>query len=114
MLKAYERAKYLDRNLHDLLLNNRSGVLDLKEKFSGSKVRKEIGEENEYPTIWSYLWAANSGANTTYGPTKSHIKSLEIANKIYLDIEMNYKKIETAIKPLESQLKKIGAPKIKK
>ena len=114
MLKAYERAKYLDSNLHDLLLNNRSEILDLKEKFSGSKVRKEIGEENEYPTIWSYLWAANSGANTTYGPTKSHIKSLEIANKIYLDIEMNYKKIETAIKPLESQLKKIGAPKIKK
>ncbi|OUV75458.1 MAG: glycosyl hydrolase, partial [Flavobacteriales bacterium TMED123] len=114
MLKAYERATLLDNKLHDSLLNNRKKVLDLQEKFGGSQVRKEIGEENEYPTIWSYLWSANSGANTTYGPTKSHKKNLDIANKILLDIEMNYKKIEKAIKPLESQLKKIGAPKIKK
>ena len=114
MLKAYERATSLDKKLHDSLLNNRNKILDLQEKFGGSQVRKEIGEENEYPTIWSYLWSANSGANTTYGPTKSHKKNLNIANKILLDIEMNYKKIEKAIKPLESQLKKIGAPKIKK
>ena len=114
MLKAYERATSLDKNLHNSLLNNRNEILDLQKKFGGSQVRKEIGEENEYPTIWSYLWSANSGANTTYGPTKSHKKSLDIANKILLHIEMNYKKIEKAIKTLEDQLKKIGAPKIKK
>ena len=37
-----------------------------------------------------------------------------IANKILLDIEMNYKKIKKTITPLEDQLKNIGAPKIKK
>ena len=114
MLKAYERATFLDENLHISLLNHRNEVLDLQNKFGGSQVRKEIGEENEYPTIWSYLWSANSGANTTYGPTKSHIKYLDIANKMLLDIEMNYKKIEKSIKPLEDQLKKINAPRIKK
>jgi len=114
MLKAYERATSLDKKLHDSLLNNRNKILDLQKKFGGSQVRKEIGEENEYPTIWSYLWAANSGANTTYGPTISHKKNLNIANKIFLDIEINYKKIEKTIKPLEEQLKKIGAPIIKK
>ena len=113
MLKAYERATSLDENLHLSLLNYRKTVLDLQKKFGGSKVRKEIGEENEYPTIWSYLWSANSGANTTYGPTKSHKKYLDIANKMLLDIEMNYKKIENSIKPLDGQLKKINAPKIK-
>ena len=113
MLKAYERAASLDKKLHDLLLNNRNKVLDLQKKLGGSQVRKEIGEENEYPTMWSYLWAANSGANTTYGPTKSHKKSLNIANQILLDIEMNYKKIKKTINPLKDQLKKIGAPKIK-
>ena len=74
---------------------------------------KEIGEEIEYPTIWSYLWSARSGANTTYGPTKLHKKNLDIANKMLLDIEKNYKKIEKDIKPLEDQLKKINAPKMK-
>ncbi|MAO71791.1 MAG: glycosyl hydrolase [Flavobacteriales bacterium] len=113
MLKAYERATSLDKNLHSSLLNNRIKILDLEKKFGGSQVRKEIGEENEYPTIWSYIWSASNGAYTTYGPTKSHKKYLEIANKMLLDIEINYKKIENTIKPLEVQLKKINAPKIK-
>ena len=113
MLKAYERAASLDKNLLDLLLNNRNKVLDLQKKFGGSKVRKEIGEENEYPTVWSYLWSVSSGANTTYGPTKLHKKNLDIANKMLLDIEMNYKKIEKDIKPLEERLKNINAPIIK-
>ena len=95
------------------MLNNRDKILDLQNKFGGSQVLKEIGEENEYPTIWSYLWSASSGSNTTYGPTKLHKKNLEIANKILLDIEMKYKKIKKDIKPLEDQLKKINAPKIK-
>jgi hypothetical protein len=114
MLKAYERATSLDENLHYSLLNNRNKILDLQKKLGGSQVRKEIGEENEYPSMWSYLWSASSGANSTYGPTKSHKKSLEIAKKIFLELEINYKKIEIGIKPLVDQLKKIGAPKIKK
>ena len=111
MLKAYERATSLDKNLHSSLLNNRIKILDLEKNFGGSQVRKEIGEENEYPTIWSYIWSASNGAYTTYGPTKSHKKYLEIANKMLLDIEINYKKIENTIKPLEVQLKKINAQK---
>ena len=59
------------------------------------------------------MWSTSNGVNTTYGPTKSHKKYLDIANKMLLDIEINYKKIEKAIKPLEFQLKNINAPKIK-
>ena len=114
MLKAYERATSLNKNLHISLLNNRTKILDLQEKLGGSKVRKEIGEENEYPSMWSYLWSASSGSNSTYGPTKTHKKSLESANKIFFELKNNFKNIEKDIKPLEEQLNKIGAPKIKK
>ena len=112
MLKAYERGNALDKKLHNSLLVKRNEILDLQTKLEGSQVRKEIGEENEYPSLWTYLWSASSGTNTTYGPTKSHKKSLDIASKIFLDIELSYKKIEKSISPLEDQLNKINAPKI--
>ena len=112
MLKAYERGNALDKKLHNSLLVKRNEILDLQTKLEGSQVRKEIGEENEYPSLWTYLWSASSGTNTTYGPTKSHKKSLDIASKILLNIELSYKNIEKSISPLEDQLNKINAPKI--
>ena len=114
MLKAYKRAALLDEDLHATLLENRIKVMVLLEKLGGSQARKEIGEENEFPSMWSYLWSASSGANSTYGPTKTHEKSLETANKIFIDIKNDYNEIDLAIKPLNIQLEKIEAPEIKK
>ncbi|MFL2574267.1 MAG: glycosyl hydrolase [Flavobacteriales bacterium] len=114
MLKSYKRATLLDEDLHATLLENRIKVMVLLEKLGGSQARKEIGEENEFPTMWSYLWSASSGANSTYGPTKTHEKSLETANKIFIDIKNDYNEIDLAIKPLNIQLEKIEAPEIKK
>ena len=59
------------------MLNNRNKVLDLQKKFGGSKVRKEIGEENEYPTVWSYLWSVSSGA-TQHMDQQNYIKRIWI------------------------------------
>jgi photosystem II stability/assembly factor-like uncharacterized protein len=114
MLKAYKRGELLDKNLHSNLLENRIKIMTLLENLGGSQARKEIGEENEFPSMWSYLWSASSGANSSYGPTKTHEKSLETANKIFMDIENDYKEIYEAIKPLDSKLEKIGAPEIRK
>lgn len=114
MLKAYERGSSLDENLHSSLLNNRNKILDLQKDLGGSQVRKEIGEENEYPSMWSYLWSASGGANSTYGPTQTHKKSLETANKIFLELKIIYVNIEMSVKPMTEQLKNVGAPKIKK
>jgi photosystem II stability/assembly factor-like uncharacterized protein len=114
MLKSYKRAALLDEDLHATLLENRIKVMALLEKLGGSQARKEIGEENEFPSMWSYLWSASSGANSTYGPTKTHKKSLETANKIFIDIKNDYNEIDLAIKPLNIQLEKIEAPEIKK
>jgi len=70
MLKAYKRGELLDKNLHTTLLENRIKIMTLLENLGGSQARKEIGEENEFPSMWSYLWSASSGANSSYGPTK--------------------------------------------
>jgi hypothetical protein len=113
MLKAYERGKGLDGKLQSDLLNARAKCLDLQQKTNGSKSRSEIGEKNEYPTIWTYLWAASGSANSTYGPTKSHKKSLTIANKIFNELTLELNAIKNLVNPLKNKMETISAPLIR-
>ncbi|CAL2083148.1 VPS10 domain-containing protein [Tenacibaculum sp. 190524A05c] len=112
MLKAYDRAQKTDENLHAELLKLRNQILDLEQQFGGSKVRSEVGEKNEYPTIWDYMWPAS--ARSSYGPTKAHLKYMSNAQKLYNKMSTDLKLIKSALTPLESQLERIGAPKVKK
>ena len=83
-LKAYERSKYIKKSLHSDLLDMRKEILELEQKIGGSKVRSEIGEQNEYPRMRDYLWAASG--SSTYGPTEMHKQSLANAEKIFIEI----------------------------
>ena len=114
LLVSYERASKIDDTLHNTLLKSRDLTLSLEKQISGSKARSSIGEKNEYPTIWSYLWSASGSSNSTYGPTQTHKKSLNIANKIYVELKTDFESITELIKTIEINLKKIGAPAIKK
>ncbi len=113
MLKAYDRATSSDKNLHEALLKLRGQILDLEQQIGGSNSRSEVGEKNEYPTIWDYIWPA-SGNSSTYGPTEAHLKSLKNANTLFNEMAMKLKSIKEAMSPMEGKLEKIGAPKLKK
>ena len=113
MLKAYDKAESSEENLHAELLKLRNQILNLEQKTGGSEVRSEVGEKNEYPTIRDYIWPASS-SSSTYGPTKSQIKSLSNANALFNEMTVNLKGIKDAIVPLEGKLERIGAPKFKK
>ncbi|MCH2192733.1 glycosyl hydrolase [Kordia sp.] len=112
MLKAYDRAPKSNENLHTKLLTLRDQILDIDQQFNGSKVRREVGEKDEYPTIRDYMWAASAG--TTYGPTKAHLKYLDNATKLFNQMATKLQEVKDAMTPLEGQLKNIGAPRIKK
>ena len=112
MLTAYQRAPKSDEILHAGLLKLRDQILDVEQQFGGSKARGEVGEKNEYPTIRDYVWSAS--ANTTYGPTKAHLKYLSNANKLFDEMTTKLKQIKDSIAPLEGKLEKTGAPKMKK
>ena len=111
MLKAYDRAQFLDTTLHSNLLNIREKVLNLKQKIVGSKVRSQIGEQNEYPRMRDYLWAASG--SSTYGPTKMHKQSLTNAEIIFLELSSEFSTIKKLIEPLLIQLESIKAPPVK-
>ena len=109
----YVRAETTDSDLLSMILSLRDKTLDLEIKLGGSKVRKEIGEEYEYPTMWTYLWSASGGTNSTYGPTASHKKSFENANQIFSTINSEFKNLHNQYEEVAPKLESIGAPKIK-
>ena len=113
MLKSYEKATSLDEKLQSSILKLREKCLNIEQELNGSKVRSEIGEKNEYPTLWTYLWAASGSANSSYGPTKSHKKSLDIASVILSDLESKLNIIKSSINTYLKDLNKIGAPSVK-
>ena len=111
LFKAYERSKHIDESLQIDLINLRNEILSLEQKIGGSKLRSEIGEQNDYPRMRDYLWSASG--SSTYGPTKTHKKSLDNADKIFFELNTELKNIKKKIPPIIIRLEKIDAPTIK-
>ncbi len=113
MLTAYDQAKRSDEALLSDLLKVRNQFLDIEQQFGGSKARKEVGENEEYPSMKDYLWSA-SGTYNTYGPTKSHLEYLGYAKKLSDEMTTELDNIQESLAALEKRLQGIGAPRIKK
>jgi photosystem II stability/assembly factor-like uncharacterized protein len=96
----------LDIELHQL----RQDLLVLDEQLNGNRSKGEVGETTK-PTIISRYYASLGSSNSTYGPTQTQKRSLEIAAtqfkelKTALDIILN----ETLPK-IEKDLINAGAP----
>ena len=112
-LKAYEKANLTDEELHTRLIEIRERNLDIEQKMNGSKSRSEIGEKNEFPTIWNYLWAAYGSSRSTYGPTQTHKESLQNASTIHDELKSEVDIIIKLLDPIENDLKRIKAPKVR-
>ena len=110
---AYERAQLTNTEIQKSIVNLRDEILKLELKMSGSKVRSEIGEKNEYPTLWTYLWSARGSSNSSYGPTQTHKSSLEYANLLFTEINEKYIVCKKSAENLITELDKLGAPQIK-
>ena len=113
LLKSYERAEYVDSILHIELLDARMNILKLKQKMNGSKSRDEVGEEDEYPTIWTYLWSANGSSRSTYGPTMSHREYFNHASDIFNQLNNQYLELNTDIDKIIKKFNLINSPKIR-
>ncbi len=110
---AYERAHLTNADLQKRIVKLRDEILKLELKLNGSKVRSEIGEKSEYPTLWTYLWSARGSSYSSYGPTKTHKSSYENANLLFTDINDKYKIHKKSAEILINELDKVNAPQIK-
>ena len=100
----------LDTKLYQLTQD----LLKIQEQLYGNQSKNEIGEKNN-PTVRSRLSAATNGVeNSTYGPTPTHERSLELAEKEYKELQKELDTIvDEKIPAVEIQLKEAGAPEIK-
>ena len=89
-------------------VNQKMTKLDLA--MSGSAVKDEIGEKGN-PTVRSRYSTARRAASYTYGPTKTHLMSLELAKEQLQQLEGELMELsQTAIPAIEKALKNVGAP----
>jgi photosystem II stability/assembly factor-like uncharacterized protein len=97
----------LDKDLFDL----RQNILELDGKINGNRSKRKIGEDRN-PTIISRLnFAIGGTGNSTYGPTPTHKKSFEIANKQFKELKVTLDNILNNQMPeLEKKLIEAGAP----
>jgi photosystem II stability/assembly factor-like uncharacterized protein len=97
----------LEAELHQLKLE----LLAIERQMKGSKSRNEIGEKNP-PTVYYRLRAVESVVdNSTYGPTQTSKRSLEIVQKELMEIKSELLVIvDQKIPETEKKLQAAGAP----
>ncbi len=114
-LEAYKKALVyaqkqpgaIDKTVSDLFTE----MNKLKESLNGNASKKEI-REKDVQSISSRLSVAQRGFSTTYGPTKTHIKSLEMAKTLFSRIAPNISTFISEIDKLEEVLEASGVPVI--
>ncbi len=111
LIKAVGRAQNVPGSLETKLYNLKQEIVDIQIEFYGSRAKGKIGERGN-PTVYSRMSAAHMGTmKSTYGPTPTHIRSLEIAKKQFLPIRNKIEDIvSNKIPELEKELRDAGAP----
>jgi photosystem II stability/assembly factor-like uncharacterized protein len=97
----------LDEQLYEL----RQTLLEFDEQLNGNRARRNVGERIN-PTINRRLWfAMGSTNNSTYGPTPTHEKSLEITADQFAELKAILEDIvDRQLPELEQALRQASAP----
>jgi photosystem II stability/assembly factor-like uncharacterized protein len=96
----------IDPRFHEL----RVGVLELEGRFAGHRSKSEPGEKAA-PTVGDRLFAVARGVNhSTYGPTATHLRSLETATSEMAVLRGELERYQAEVSELVRQLIAAGAP----
>jgi len=97
----------LEQRLHAV----QQALYELEEELRGHQTRAEIGDYDVH-RIGNWLRHASAGvANSTYGPTPAHRRSLDYAAEAFAPVAARLNAILTGELPkLRAALRKAGAP----
>jgi hypothetical protein len=110
MEKAAKRTPGLSDQLNQKIHNLNQDLYDIDEKIYGNRSRRSVGEGNP-PTALGRMYKATSGTRSTYGPTQTQRRNLEIAQEEFVDIKAALDEITDQRMPaLEQELMEAGAP----
>ena len=92
--------------------NLKNSLLLVERKVFGNESKTEIGEKNT-PTLFNRIRVASQGLSSSYGPTKLHMESLDMARLMNEEIKLLVKNlISKEVTPLENKIKDINGPVI--
>lgn len=107
LMRSEIKQEELNKELHDLKME----LIDINTTLRGSSSRNEIGEKNPH-TISKRVSIASMGTmNSTYGPTQTHRRSLEIAKEEFKEVKSEMEELtENKIPAMLNKLYEAGAP----
>jgi photosystem II stability/assembly factor-like uncharacterized protein len=111
MRKALEQTAVRPENLEEELLSVKDQLLDLDHEMNGNRSKREVGERDIHTLNDRLNVAVYGTAFSTYGPTPTHRKSLEIAKNQFDGIREKLDDIRlNKIPELEKALQEAGSP----
>ncbi|UOB17390.1 WD40/YVTN/BNR-like repeat-containing protein [Abyssalbus ytuae] len=120
MEKALQRGEALQRALKytqaqpgdfdKRLYNIHQGIKKLNIELNGNQSKIQVGEKTK-PTINDRMFSLYIGLNrSTYGPTETHKKSMDIINNQLKDISQKFELIKSRMDTLYKDMKNAGSP----
>lgn len=110
MKKALSRAAAAPGDLDDRINSLRVALQSIEEELYGNRAKREIGE-NTKPTIGDRLFSVELGiGQSTYGPTATHQKTMEIVVAQLKQIKSALTAAHTEATALGNELLQSGAP----
>lgn len=110
MKTALSRATTAPGELDERLNRLRTTLQGLEDRLNGNRAKHQVGEKTK-PNVGSRLSAIELGIyHSTYGPTVTHLKTLEIANAQLQQIKSDLEEVRAAAAALGEDLLKAGAP----
>lgn len=110
MKTALSRATAAPGDLDERLNSLRTRLMDLVEELYGNPAKGQVGEKTQ-PNVGSRLSAVELGlVSSTYGPTPTHRRTLEIANAQLEQIKADLEEARAEAAALGEDLRRAGAP----
>lgn len=111
MKVALDRSQSSPGTLDKNLINLTRELNNLYQELNGNPIKQQVGEKTK-PGIQTRIGAAVNGTFfSTYGPTPTHERSMEIAKSEFSQIRNKAINIlRTKIPAMERELQKVGAP----
>ncbi|GAB4185893.1 MAG: hypothetical protein Tsb002_09940 [Wenzhouxiangellaceae bacterium] len=108
---AINRSATVPGALDEELQSLRAELYEIEERLNGHASKGEVGEPQS-PTVGGRMSVAMLGTMfSSYGPTPTHQRSLEIAEDEYRGLRQRLNRlVETDMPALEAKLREAGAP----
>jgi hypothetical protein len=110
MKTALSRATTAPGDLDERLNRLRTSLQEMDDRLYGNRAKRQVGEKTS-PTVGSRLSSVDLGVyHSTYGPTTTLRKTLEIANAQLEQIKSDLEEAQAEAAALGEALVQAGAP----